>query len=287
MDLVSPVLVNHHKMVAYIALSIGTQLGLPSDQRNELVLAGLLHDSGALSLEDRLDALDFELENPHKHAELGYLLLKDFEPLTNVAFLVRYHHVPWKGGAGSEFKGRQVLVGSHVLHLADRIAVLIDGQQEILGQVKRICDRVEEQSDRMFVPRLVDTFKSLAGKEYFWLDATSQGIVSAMRRSIELQAVELDMEGILSLANLFRQIIDFRSRFTATHSGGVAASAEALARLAGFSRRECRIMKVAGYLHDLGKLAVPTEILEKPAALTEDEFNVISPSLPLTLQYRG
>jgi len=34
-------------------------------------------------------------------------------------------------------------------------------------------------------------------------------------------------------------------------------------------------MKIAGYLHDLGKLAVPSEILEKPAKLTEDEFNII------------
>lgn len=34
-------------------------------------------------------------------------------------------------------------------------------------------------------------------------------------------------------------------------------------------------MRVAGYLHDLGKLVVPKEILEKPSKLTEDEFNVI------------
>ena len=132
MDLVNPALVNHHKQVAHIAFSIGTQLGLPNDQRNELVLAGLLHDSGALSLEERLGTLSFELEAPHKHAELGYLLLRNFEPLANVADLVRHHHVPWNAGAGSEFKGRQVLVGSHILHLADRVAVLIDKRQEVV-----------------------------------------------------------------------------------------------------------------------------------------------------------
>jgi len=35
------------------------------------------------------------------------------------------------------------------------------------------------------------------------------------------------------------------------------------------------MMKVAGHLHDLGKLAVPAEILEKPAKLTEEEFDII------------
>lgn len=35
------------------------------------------------------------------------------------------------------------------------------------------------------------------------------------------------------------------------------------------------MMKVAGYLHDLGKLAVPAEILGKPGKLTNDEWNII------------
>jgi HD-GYP domain-containing protein (c-di-GMP phosphodiesterase class II) len=34
-------------------------------------------------------------------------------------------------------------------------------------------------------------------------------------------------------------------------------------------------MRIAGHLHDLGKLAVPAEILEKPSALSEEEFSVI------------
>lgn len=31
-------------------------------------------------------------------------------------------------------------------------------------------------------------------------------------------------------------------------------------------------MRYAGYIHDLGKLAIPTEILEKPGALSKEEF---------------
>ncbi|MCM8763776.1 MAG: HD domain-containing protein [Candidatus Omnitrophica bacterium] len=88
-------------------------------------------------------------------------------------------------------------------------------------------------------------------------------------------AIELDMTGLINLAKLFYRIIDFRSRFTATHSIGVAMTAKALSKLIGFSERECQMMEIAGYLHDLGKLEIPAEILEKPAKLTEDEFNII------------
>jgi HD-GYP domain-containing protein (c-di-GMP phosphodiesterase class II) len=274
-DLVSPVVVGHQKRVAYIALSIGAELGLPREQQEELLLAGALHDCGAFSLKERLDILRFDHENPHKHAELGYLLLQKFEPLSNIALLVRYHHVPWNEGRGHEFKGEKVPMGSHILHLADRIDVLINKQQEILGQVKGIVERIKEFSGKMFVPELVDAFISLSPKEYFWLSVVSLSIDSILSNRFRSATIELDIENLLSLAKLFSHIIDFRSRFTAVHSSGVAATAEGLARFAGFSERECKMMRIAGYLHDLGKLAVPAEILEKPAKLTEEEFNVI------------
>ena len=71
------------------------------------------------------------------------------------------------------------------------------------------------------------------------------------------------------------KLVDFRSPFTAMHSAGVAASAECLAELMGMSEEECLMMRVAGYLHDLGKLKVPNELLEKPGKLTEEEFNIV------------
>jgi HD-GYP domain-containing protein (c-di-GMP phosphodiesterase class II) len=275
LDLVSQALADHHRQVAYIALSIAREYGLSEDQQEELVLAGALHDVGLFSLKEKLEARSFELEEPYRHAELGYLLLRVFEPFSDVATLVRFHHVPWDGGSGSHFKGMQVPIGSHILHLADRTVVLINRQQEVLGQVTGIVERIEQYSGKLFMPELVNTFKSLSQKDYIWLDVASPSIGSTLLRVIKLPTIELDVSGLLSLAKFFSHVIDFRSRFTATHSSGVAATAELLAKLAGFSERECQMMKVAGYLHDLGKLAVPAEILEKPAKLTVAEFNVI------------
>ncbi len=274
-DLVSPAVANHHKQVAYVAFSIGGELGLPVEEQRDLVLAGALHDIGGLSLKDRIDAMKFEIEKPHEHAELGYSLIKTFEPLSNVAKLVRFHHVPWNEGEGAHFRGKRVPIGSHILHLADRLTVLIDKRKEILGQAGTIGERIEKQSGKKFMPDLVDTFKNLAHREYFWLEVTYPSIDSILSRRVELATVQLDIEDLLSLTKLISHIIDFRSRFTATHSSGVAAVAEALAKLVGFSEQECSMVKIAGYLHDLGKLSVPAEILEKPAKLTEDEFNVM------------
>jgi HD-GYP domain-containing protein (c-di-GMP phosphodiesterase class II) len=74
---------------------------------------------------------------------------------------------------------------------------------------------------------------------------------------------------------MFSHVIDFRSHFTATHSAGVAHTAGKLAELSGMSGTECKMMLIAGYLHDLGKLAVNSSILEKPGKLNINEFNII------------
>ena len=284
MDLVSERLANHHKCVAYTAVSIADELGLSKEQKNQLLLAGVLHDSGALSEKERDNIATFNAERQHSHAELGYRLLKDFKPFHSIANIVRHHHVSWNDGAGSEHKGNEVTIGSHILRLADRVDVLrladrvdmlVDKEHEVLGQVGHIQDEIKRNSGNMFVPELVDAFISVSSKEYYWFDITSSSLRSVLARRARSETVELDMEGLLALSAMFRQIIDFRSRYTATHTSGVAASAEGLAELSGFSERECKMIEVAGNLHDLGKLAVPTEILEKPAALTRREYNIV------------
>ncbi len=275
LDLVSPTLANHHYRVAYIAHGLGMESGLETKKLYELAIAGALHDVGAFSLREKLHIMAFEMENPHYHAIKGHLLLHRFEPLADIAAFIQFHHVPWDGGGGSEVSGKPVPLESHILHLADRIAVLIGKQTEVLGQVKQICEIIKGQSGGMFVPDLVDAFLNYASKEYFWLDAASSSLDSILLAKLGMEGIKLDLEKFLGFTKMICRLIDFRSSFTATHSSGVAATAEELARLTGFSAQDCQFIRIAGYLHDLGKLAVPVEVLEKPAKLTEEEFNII------------
>lgn len=275
LDLVSPRVVDHHKRVAYIACSIAEELGMPEAERETLMLAGLLHDIGAISVKDRLEALQFEIESPNLHAELGYRLVRTFHSFSDVAQLVRYHHVPWDRGRGSSMQGQHVPISCHVLHLADRIAVLIDQKKEILGQTDRIKNAIRCGSGDKFVPEYVDTFIRLSEKECFWFDTVSPAISDILKDMTGLSSIVLTYDMLYGMIKLFGRIIDFRSRFTATHSSGVAATATALAKMAGMTKAEGDIMRIAGYMHDMGKLAVPAEILEKPGKLKGAESNII------------
>ncbi|MDI3281645.1 MAG: HD domain-containing protein [Bacillota bacterium] len=275
MDLVNPALVNHHKRVAYIAHSLARELGFSREEQNNLLVGGMLHDSGIFSLQERLRALQFDEAELNRHAELGYRLLNNSSLFAPAAVLIRFHHVPWQNGAGKTFNGEEVPLGSHVLHLADRIAVSLAAEEPVLTQVPELTQKIAANAGETFVPELVSAFQAIAEREFFWLDIVSPFLDLVLARLARPMSVELDLEGMLDLTNLLSKIIDFRSPFTATHSHGVAATAEALAGLLGLSPTECHLMKIAGYLHDLGKLAVPAEILEKPGRLTKSEFDIV------------
>ncbi len=274
-DLVSPAVADHHKRVAYIADSLAAELALATAGRRELAIGAALHDIGAFSLKDRLDTLRFEMEAPHRHAELGYRFLREFEPLAGVASIIRFHHVPWESGAGETFNGLPVPDASHLLHLADRVDVLARQDTHILQLSPQITARIEEAQGSLFIPEHVAAYRRLAEREYFWLDLSAPNLDQILRRRIGHDELVLDAHDMAKLAMLLSHIIDFKSPFTVTHSAGVAATAEQLARLAGFSGEDCQRMLIAGYLHDLGKLAVPAEILEKPSSLTPEEFDVV------------
>jgi len=274
-DLVSPLVADHHKRTAQITYALGRQLKLSTDELMDLVIAAALHDVGGLTQQDRLVALDFEYQNPYGHAVMSYLLLRSFPPFQKPAEIVRFHHVPWCNGAGKVFDNVPVPDGSHLLQLADRIAILIDQKKDVLEQVDDIMCKVCEQEGERFNPEHVAALKQLAKIEAFWLDTIYLVDLGRLSSRLKWKTLAINQDEFLGLTDLFRRIIDFRSQFTATHSAGVASTAECLARLCEFSEADCWMMHLAGLMHDLGKLAVPAEILEKPAILTKEEFDVM------------
>lgn len=63
--------------------------------------------------------------------------------------------------------------------------------------------------------------------------------------------------------------------YTYMHSVAVCALMTALAKSLQLSEREVRQAGYAGLMHDVGKAAIPLEILKKPGSLTDDEFRII------------
>jgi putative nucleotidyltransferase with HDIG domain len=80
--------------------------------------------------------------------------------------------------------------------------------------------------------------------------------------------------GIASIRALARAV-DAKDPTTHAHSERVAALAAALARVTGWDERRAALLREAGLVHDIGKVALPDAILFKPGPLTDAEYRLV------------
>ena len=74
---------------------------------------------------------------------------------------------------------------------------------------------------------------------------------------------------------LLSDVVEFDDPYTAAHSRSIVELAEATAERLGVPRQERQRLEFAALLHDIGKIAIPKEILNKPASLSQEEFEVM------------
>ena len=84
------------------------------------------------------------------------------------------------------------------------------------------------------------------------------------------QSITRNPEAFLNLARL-----KTKDDYTYMHSVAVCALMIALGKQLGLSGADLKDVGLAGLLHDVGKMAIPDEILNKPGKLTDDEFDII------------
>ena len=70
-------------------------------------------------------------------------------------------------------------------------------------------------------------------------------------------------------------IIEHKDPYTANHQRRVAELSKRIAQEMGFSKEKINAIYIGALLHDIGKIAIPTEILNKPGKLTPIEFEIV------------
>lgn len=104
---------------------------------------------------------------------------------------------------------------------------------------------------------------------------------SILENTVEEQTVELQKqqkkvkEQFVQTVTALSEAVDAKDRYTSGHSKRVAMYARMIAERMGKNREEQEIIYRAGLLHDVGKIRIPAEIINKPGELTDEEYNII------------
>ncbi|HET6614908.1 MAG TPA: HD domain-containing phosphohydrolase [Dehalococcoidia bacterium] len=87
--------------------------------------------------------------------------------------------------------------------------------------------------------------------------------------------ISTSSDGTFGVLDSLVQAVDAKDSYTKRHCDIVAEYAVKLARHMNLPEESQRALRIAGLLHDIGKLAVPDEILKKPGPLNEEEYEIM------------
>ncbi|MBO4592014.1 MAG: HD domain-containing protein [Eubacterium sp.] len=256
----------HHQQVAYLAYQIGDAMGYSGDEKSELIYGALLYDIGSVFLPEK-EGTEYSF---YELSKAGVGLVGDVQKLSYIRDIFNACRESYAGVALNELP--KYAVFSQIINLAAKVSAMLNPADAALNQVQDICDTVSELSNGELSEGVVESFLKMSEKEYIWFEALHQPDVFLSYIS---DSNDVTLDDVIVLSKFMSRIIDFRSQYTAMHSCGVAATAVRLAEIMGMSEDECKMMMIAGYLHDVGKLKVPKAILEKSDKLTDEEFNVV------------
>jgi putative nucleotidyltransferase with HDIG domain len=99
-------------------------------------------------------------------------------------------------------------------------------------------------------------------------------LVAARTEQLRKAMVELERSYDITLEAL-GDALDLKDRETEGHSRRVTAFTIAIARAMGLTADQIRVIARGAFLHDIGKMAIPDAILNKPGALTPDEVGIM------------
>lgn len=280
LDLVGVDDVAHGKRVGVMAAECARTMGLPPHEVQSVFDLGLLHDIGVSSTAVHQHLVEeFDWAGSQRHTIVGHEMLKDFRPLAHMALPIRYHHTRWDRML-AEGVDADVCRQANLTLLVDRVDVIAAphyASRTVLQHRDAIRREIEARSGSYFDPELVQAFLKVSAHEAFWLNLEPSALAGYLADMLESdRAIAASRSEMLGLARIFSYIVDAKSPFTAAHSQGVARVARRIAERMGLSAARCYDLEIASLLHDLGKLRVPDEILDKPGQLDDNERLVMN-----------
>lgn len=258
-------LVHHGERVAFIVSEMlrhtDRSYSVPGEQ---LFILSLLHDVGAYKTAEIDEMISFESRNVWDHSIYGYLFLKFMSPLEDAAESILYHHLNYEdyGRVKSRY-----LDCSALIYLADRIDILVANCGDDCS-----LEPIQQHRGSWFCPETVDLFMA----------SNPQEIIRQLRSGEYHMPVEQVVHQLpLSMEDAFRYLrmmvysVDFRSEYTVTHTMNTTAISLELGKRMGLSEEELAKLYLGAMIHDIGKIAISTEILEFQGRLSTEQMEIM------------
>jgi putative nucleotidyltransferase with HDIG domain len=288
----------HAVRTAVIAANLAQLLERSEEMRSNLLYAGLLSDAGTTgqaqvpakklipSLSRRTGSRPAKMPVHLSRPDRASAVIRALGLSIQVSEAVCSADERWDGKGPMKLR-------EHLIPLGGRILAVAAAASEAAGRAMQQASKKEANSARTVSMVQQQVSSQLRGERVHQLDPEIVKVLLRQPSTFWTRLVTVDPVTQLLAAEpagdirrstaahidtvcaTFADLVDTRTPLMGRHGVRMARLAERVAARLGFDDAECRELRRAGLLHHIGKLLVPIEILEKPAALTDEERAII------------
>lgn len=267
----------HGQRVAAIVSRLATHLGFDKDIVFALSQTALLHDCALNEYfnDEQPDGASIALERDMSmHCSTGEKLMAKLPFYNKIMGAVKYHHERADGTGAFGKKDSEVPLYAKLIHLADVLDVNWSLSEMTKSKYEKICQWIKDNTGAVIDDFCAELFFKALDFDFF-MGISGESVLEYLDKAIPSIEIEISMEALIGLASIFADITDYKSHFTWRHSRDIADKAQKMGEYYGYSKEDCQKLFVAGALHDIGKLMIKNDILEKPGKLTRDEYKTV------------
>jgi HD-GYP domain-containing protein (c-di-GMP phosphodiesterase class II) len=202
---------------------------------------------------------------------------------TGISGFVLYHHERANGSGPYGKKAGEYPLGAEIIGIADSVDVLNHLQRIPVERLSDIRKFITGKIGKHYTNRAAEAMLNILD-EPMLLSLRDDRIIETADQFIPPWTVDMEESVVMNLAGFITRIIDDKSVFTQRHSTQIANKAWLMGGYYGYNSTLQAELYLAAALHDIGKLSTPTEILEKPGKLTEEEFRIIMDHVRVTYE---
>lgn len=274
MGIMNSDILDHGQIVSYIFYKMLLTNGCYSNKDlAEYAMIGLLHDIGIMKTGYKMSLATAENSNIWGHSIYGYLFLKYLSPADDKAEIVLYHHLDYNK---HKYIKSEYIDEAACLSLADKMDMFM--RESKVTAMDR--DYFQKNKNITFSETALKLFNR-AQEKY---NITSKLATGEYKQELEnlFDEANFSDEYIRRYLQMIVYSIDFRSQQTVLHALGTTTFAECIGKLMGIRGRQLEELYYGALLHDIGKIAIPLNILEAPRRLTDEEMRIMKAHVLIT-----
>ena len=272
---------NHGKRIAVLCAKMGRLLGKSPEEITALVTCALFHDNALTEhiLAERIGGQNHSAMK--QHCQYGQRNVDTLHLKANVKDFILYHHERADGRGLFGIREGEGPLEAELIAIADTIDVMHHLQRMPPEELSTIRQVIINNTGKRYSKAAAELMLEVLDLPTL-LSLKDDAIQETAATVFVPWLVEIEAETIFGLASFMSRIIDCKSVFTQQHSSQIANRAWFMSGYYNYDPAQRMKLYLAAALHDIGKLATPTEILEKPGKLTAEEFSVMKDHVRIT-----